>query len=68
MASRTALEEFEYQQLHYHDDKAPAIIAGSILLITFATIIVVLRLVARRINAASWQADDYSIVVALVTD
>lgn len=67
MYSRS-LEEIEYQQLHYHDDKAPGLIAGSILLITLATIMVVLRLVARRKTAQLLQADDYSIVVALVTN
>ena len=66
MNSRTPLEEIEYQKLHYHDDKAPAIYAGSTLLIASATIVVVLRLVARRMSSASWQADDFSIVIALV--
>ena len=66
MSSRTPLEEIQYQKLHYHDDKAPAIYAGSTILIASATVFVITRLVARRMSTASWQADDYSIVVALV--
>ena len=66
MASDITPQELEYQKLHYYDDKAPAVIAGSIILIVFATVNVVLRLLARRMSAASWKADDYSIIVALV--
>lgn len=68
MAGEIAPQEQEivYETIHFRDNKGPAIVGGSILLIVFATIAVVLRLVARRIKRTAWGADDYTIVVSLV--
>ncbi|KAI4127061.1 MAG: hypothetical protein LQ347_004750 [Umbilicaria vellea] len=67
MAGEIAPQEQEivYETIHFRDNKGPAIVGGSILLIVFATIAVVLRLVARRIKRTAWGADDYTIVVSL---
>lgn len=59
-------QEIVYETIHFRDDKSPAIVGGSILLIVVATIAVVLRLVARRIKRTAWGADDYTIVLSLV--
>lgn len=59
-------DSIQYQLQHYNDDKGPAVIAGSVILISIATTVVVLRLVARRIAGTTWRADDYSIIASLV--
>ncbi|KAI4288782.1 MAG: hypothetical protein L6R35_001954 [Caloplaca aegaea] len=46
-------------------NRGPALLAGSITLITAATFAVTLRLVARRIKKVSWAADDHLAIVAL---
>ena len=66
MAAGITPQETGYETLHFRDDKGPAIVAGSILLIVFATIAVVCRLAARRIKRTAWGADDYTIVLSLV--
>lgn len=66
MAGEITPQEIVYETIHFRDDKGPAIVGGSILLIVFATIAVVLRLVARRIKRTAWGADDYTIVLSLV--
>ena len=48
-----------------NSDRAPALVAGSIVLIAAASIAVTLRLLSRRLKRLSWAADDYFIVVAL---
>ena len=64
-------EEIAYQQAHYQDDKTHAIVLGSILLITMASIAVIMRLLSRKIQmqkvkSVPWGADDGMIIVALV--
>lgn len=66
MAGGLTPQEIVYETVHFHDNKGPAIVGGSILLIVFATIAVVLRLVSRRIKRTAWGADDYTIVLSLV--
>ena len=50
----------------YQEDKAPAVIAGSIILIVLDTFAVILRLMSRRVRKLQLGGDDYSIIVALV--
>ncbi|KAI9669825.1 MAG: hypothetical protein M1817_004566 [Caeruleum heppii] len=65
MSSALSPEVLAYQRLHWHDDKTPAVIAGSVLLIFFASLAVCLRLLSRKLIGAPWKADDYTIMVAL---
>ena len=71
MASYIAPAELAYELAHYEDDRAPAIIGGSVALIAVASIAVVLRLLARKMKTRNskklqWAMDDYMIVAALV--
>ena len=59
-------QEIAYESSHYGMDKAPAMMAGSIVLIVLATVAVILRLVSRRVKKIAFAADDYMVVVALV--
>ncbi|KAI9818703.1 MAG: hypothetical protein M1832_004179 [Thelocarpon impressellum] len=67
MFPKISAEELRYQQLHFHDNRTPAVIAGCIILISTATLTVGLRLASRRMGGMQWKADDYTIVAALVT-
>ena len=59
-------ESLAHQKLHYYENRTPAVIGGSTLLISLASTAVFLRLLSRRIASAPWRADDYSIIVALI--
>ena len=50
----------------YYQSRTPAVYGGTITLITVAAIAVVLRLTARKISAANFWWDDWTLVVALV--
>ena len=50
----------------YQEDNAPAVIAGSIILIVVATSAVILRLMSRWVRKLQLGGDDYLIIVALV--
>ena len=67
MASTFSPEEVAYERAHWNEDKGPAMIAGGIVLIGFATVAVILRLMARKMKRLPWMADDYFIVAALVS-
>ncbi|KAL8849384.1 MAG: hypothetical protein Q9221_005622 [Calogaya cf. arnoldii] len=47
-------------------DKGPGIVAANITVVTLATIAVMLRVVSRRMQKLSLEADDYLIFVALI--
>ena len=54
-----------YQHEHYNDNRTPSLVAGSIILILFATVAVILRLCARRSRNVALAADDYALVASL---
>ena len=58
--------EFEYQITHQSDDRGKAVAAVSSLMIALATVAVGMRFVARKLNKAPWQADDYATTLSLV--
>ena len=58
--------EIQYEVEHIHQNRAPDIIASYVTCLSLACIAVVLRFVARRISRASLQADDMTILAALV--
>ena len=51
----------------YYQSRTPGVYGGTITLITVAAIAVVLRLTARKISAATFWWDDWTLVVALVS-
>ena len=59
-------EQFRYQQEHYHENRTPYYVAGSIVLIVVATLSVILRFTARKIRKVALAVDDYILVVALI--
>ena len=59
--------EIQYQKAHIHENKAPDIIASHVICFVLACIAVTLRFIARRIKKAPIKADDWFIVVALVS-
>ncbi|KAG6993948.1 hypothetical protein G7Y79_00049g085080 [Physcia stellaris] len=46
-------------------DRSPALLGGSIVLVSVASTAVTFRLVSRRLKRLSWGADDYLVVIAL---
>jgi hypothetical protein len=64
MAAQTAA--IQYQLEHWGDDRGPAIIAGSVVLVVVTAIAVALRLVAQKMIKTKFDVDDYLIVVAMV--
>lgn len=66
MATSLSQHEFLYEIHHWNDTRKPSLIAGSVVLITGSTLTVALRLWSRRFKHIKLEADDYSILVALV--
>lgn len=52
----------------YHENRYPEIYAGTIILLVVATAVVILRLYARRLSVVSLWWDDWTLVVALVSN
>ena len=48
------------------DDQGPSIIAANVTVAVLATIGVILRFIARKVQRIGWGADDYLILGALV--
>ncbi|KAA6412448.1 MAG: hypothetical protein FRX48_03439 [Lasallia pustulata] len=65
MAPGITPQELVYEGVHFRDDKGPAIVGGSVVLIVVATVAVVLRLVSRRTKRTAWGSDDYTVVLSL---
>ena len=59
--------EIQYELAHIHDNRAPSIVASSVICIALATIAVILRLLARRLGKVKILADDYMMVFTLVS-
>ena len=59
-------EDIAYQLKHASDDRRVVLFVSTALMNAVATVAVVLRLVARRINRTKLLADDYTIFAALV--
>ena len=59
-------DEFQYQLSHIHDSRQGAFLAINIACVVAATVVVALRLLARKLVKVDWSYDDYTIVVALV--
>lgn len=55
-----------YQQAHINENKSAEIITACAICLTAAYLAVVLRFVSRRISKTSLEADDYTIIAALV--
>lgn len=66
MASLSSSEVL-YQQAHAYEDKSPRIIAASAVCLVSAFLAVIFRFVSRWMIRTSLQADDYTIIVALVS-
>jgi len=66
MASAISPEEVAREMAHWNDDKAPTVVAGSIILIVTATLAVTLRLISRKFRRLAVGADDYMIILALM--
>ena len=60
------VEDVNRQIAHASDNRRVVVICSMSAMTLVATIAVILRLVARRVNQASWRKDDYAILVALV--
>lgn len=59
--------DIQYQKDHINDTNAPAVLTACIICFTLAVIAVSLRVLSRRMAAASLGKDDYMIFVALVS-
>lgn len=60
-------QSIESQLLHHHDDRQREIVAVNVALVLLASISVVLRLLGRRFRKAPLKADDYVMIVAMVS-
>ena len=60
-------DDVRYQITHYNEDRAPALYAGSIALITITAVCVALRLFARKVKKIPLGADDYMVLTATVS-
>ena len=67
MASLDGPEFIAYQKAHMNDDRGPSIVGCAIFFITFTTIVVGLRFIARVIRKLPLKLDDYFTLPALVT-
>ena len=67
MFQAPSIQDIEYQLLHFREDRRREIISINIPLIVVASISVVLRLLGRRIHRAPWKADDYVMMLAMVS-
>jgi len=61
------LAQIEYMKAHITDDKRHNLIATFIVSISLAYIAVILRFIARRRRRVQYLADDWLILVALVS-
>jgi hypothetical protein len=59
--------EIQYQKDHINETHAPAVLTACIICFTLAVIAVFLRVLSRRMAAASLGKDDYMIFAALVS-
>lgn len=59
-------EQIEYQLEHYNDSYVNEIHISMSICLALATVAVILRILARRMNKASLGKDDHMIFVALV--
>lgn len=59
--------DIQYQKDHINDTRAPAVLTACIICFTLAVIAVFLRVLSRRMAAASLGKDDYMIFAALVS-
>ena len=71
MATLLNPQEIKYEAAHLQDSKTQGIVAGSSILISVATVAVILRLWARKIRTSeyhglAWASDDYLVLVALL--
>ena len=57
----------DYQLLNIHDSRVPEIVVPLAVCLPAAYISVVLRFVSRRIGKIPWRADDWWLVVGLVS-
>lgn len=57
----------DHQLTHWDENMSPDIVAVNVALIVLATIAVLSRLISRRIKAAPLQADDFMVMVSLVS-
>lgn len=55
-----------YQQSHINENKSAEIITACAICLTAAYLAVILRFVSRRLSKTSLEADDYTIIAALV--
>ena len=65
---RPSPEEIEYQLEHYNDSYVNEIHVSMSICLALATVAVILRVLARRMNKASLGKDDHMIFVALVRE
>lgn len=68
MTTLLSPSELHYQLAHWQENLSPEIVAVDVVLIVIAAIVVLLRLISRRIKVTPLQADDYMVMVALVTE
>lgn len=62
-----SLEEMQFQLEHQHQNRAADIITANTVMLTAAYVAVVLRFVSRRLMRRNVGADDWMMVVALVS-
>ena len=62
-----SINEVEYELSHSREDRGKDILSSFVVCVCLATIAVILRLVARRVSKAALKADDYWILISLVS-
>lgn len=61
------LEQAQYQLAHIHESKKAEIATSYSICLPIAVVAIIMRFVSRRIGGTTYGADDWVIVVALVT-
>ena len=60
------INNLDYQKAHIHDDRGSLMVGVSITLMILSVITVALRFLSRWIKRLPWEADDYTMIPALV--
>lgn len=62
------LEELAYQQAHIGESRVQDVVIATVVCLAIAWLSVLLRMISRRIVRARLQADDWMILVGVVSD
>ena len=67
MSTITPPAALDYQRLHIRDSRVPGLVVSLALCLLAAYVAVVLRFISRQIGKTAWKADDWWLIVGLVS-